>query len=332
MTDRPRRSAQTLLLVLLLTGCSTATPAGSGWVPDVAHESSAPPSTESPTPDPARSSTRSPTPDPARSSTPGPTQRPQPSAGSESTAYPLPARPSAPEGLAAEWGIAYLSPEGGVTALGTLGDGAAWSTIKVPLSVAALREQGAGVTSQAHAALSWSDNAAAAQLWAALGPPDEARAAVDEVLRSWGDATTTTQTTQVRPPFSAFGQTSWSLEGQVRAARGLDCAEDDPAVTTVLDSMGQVVTDQSWGLGRLDGSRFKGGWGPGPDGRYLVRQFGLVHLDGQAYPVAVAARAEDGTLDAGARTLDVLAGWWAEELVGESAPTGCTRRDTDATR
>jgi hypothetical protein len=51
------------------------------------------------------------------------------------------------------------------------------------------------------------------------------------------------------------------------------------------------VPEQRWGLGRVPGIRFKGGWGPReePQGGYEVIQVGI------AGPtvIAIAARAED---------------------------------------
>ena len=40
--------------------------------------------------------------------------------------------------------------------------------------------------------------------------------------------------------------------------------------------MGQVTGDQRWGLGALPDAKIKGGWGPAPSGRYLVRQIAVV--------------------------------------------------------
>ena len=55
------------------------------------------------------------------------------------------------------------------------------------------------------------------------------------------------------------------------------CILRDGSASYVLQLMGEVVRGQRWGLGTSGvSSRFKGGWGPGPDGRYVVRQFGLL--------------------------------------------------------
>lgn len=181
---------------------------------------------------------------------------------------------------------------------------AAWSTSKVPLSVAALTaspgdEQIAG---QVRQAITVSDNAAADALWASLGDPGQAAAAVQDVLRAGGDTTTTVPAEKRRAEFSAYGQTTWALDDQVTFAAGLRCI---PGAAPVLDAMGQVSPDQSSGLGQFDGARFKGGWGPGEDGTYLLRQFGLVTAqDGTTVPVAVAATATDGTYESAQQVLD----------------------------
>lgn len=349
MTDRASRSPLALVLTMLLAGCAVTAGPGDGALtgtgsttgtvnaPDTVSTTgtngttgTSDTSADRPA-SPARgdgiprSGTATAGEPPDRAATPRPprgTATSQAAPAREPPAATPAPPPRVPEGLPTEWGVAFLSPGHEVTVLGTLHHGAAWSTIKVPLAVAALREHGDPVSAQARAALTWSDNGAAGQLWTGLGRPDVAGAAVDGVLRSLGDPATATQTQQVQPPFSPFGQTDWTLEGQVRAARGLSCAED-PAASAVLDLMGQVSPDQAWGLGTLDGARFKGGWGPGPDGRYLVRQLGLVHRGGQAYPVALAVRAEDGSFASGTAALDVLAGWWSEALVGQASPTGC---------
>jgi hypothetical protein len=99
----------------------------------------------------------------------------------------------------------------------TLGEwqtGPAWSTIKVPLIVAALREeQPPTVTDAMTAAITESDTAAAESIWASLGDPGTAARKVDAVLRDTGDPTTV-QSQRVRPEFSAFGQTEWPLIDQ----------------------------------------------------------------------------------------------------------------------
>lgn len=168
-------------------------------------------------------------------------------------------------------GGAALAVAGGevVSAGEVTGAPVAWSTIKVPLAVAALRLDPA-LAPVVGEAIRSSDNAAAEQLWAALGEPPRAAAAVEAVLAEAGDPVPVSHE-HTRPGFSSFGQTAWSLGAQARFAAQLPCLADAGAV---LEDMGMIV--QRYGLGQLDGARFKGGWGPEPDGRYTVRQFGLV--------------------------------------------------------
>ena len=65
--------------------------------------------------------------------------------------------------------------------------GKAWSTIKVPLVIAAMRKQNTGpVTAPMTAAITESDNAAAESIWAGLGDPDNAATQVEAVLRETG--------------------------------------------------------------------------------------------------------------------------------------------------
>lgn len=200
-------------------------------------------------------------------------------------------------------GIAYARLGGGVTSLGRLQSAPAWSTIKVPLAVAAYQRRPSPLTRRLiEPAITRSDNAAAQALWAGLGGGPAAARAVDQVLTRYGDTRTRTQTRRVRAGFTPFGQTAWSLAAQVRfvetfAAR----APRHP----VLAAMGRVVPGQRWGLGRIPGARFKGGWGPGTDGRYLVRQFGLITVNGHRYSVALAARSADGSYAGGIKALDV---------------------------
>ncbi len=210
-------------------------------------------------------------------------------------------------------GIA-LTPVGGSGAplyLGQWRSGPAWSTIKVPLVMAALRAQDPPqVTAQMTAAITRSDNAAAEAIWASLGDPAIAAAKVQAVLSQAGDPTAV-QSQRVRPQFSAFGQTDWSLSSQ---ARFLAVAACDSRNAPVLALMGQVAADQRWGLGTITGTPFKGGWGPDPSGSYLHRQFGLITTPTGVSAVAVAAEPDSGSYADGVRNLNDVAAWLAEHL------------------
>ena len=61
--------------------------------------------------------------------------------------------------------------------------------------------------------------------------------------------------------------------------------------------MGQVEPSQTWGIGGIPGSEFKGGWGPSPSGKYLVRQIGVLTTPAGNIAVAIAAEPESGSFD-----------------------------------
>jgi hypothetical protein len=211
-------------------------------------------------------------------------------------------------------GIA-LAPVGGSETPLTLGSwrsGPAWSTIKVPLVLAALREERVPyVTDQMTAAITKSDNAAADAIWTRLGDPDIAAGKVDAVLAEAGDFTRV-QSRRVRREFSAFGQTDWSLTNQVRFMSTAACDSRSPPVLTL---MGRIDKGQRWGLGRIPGARFKGGWGPSPAGKYLQRQIGLISTSVGLSAVAVAAEPSSGTYGDGIRMLNQVADWLANHIV-----------------
>jgi hypothetical protein len=220
--------------------------------------------------------------------------------------------------LSARVGLAVV-PVGGGQAL-TGGDymsGVAWSTIKVPLAIAALGVDSAQI-GNATAAITASDNPAAQAMWDSLGSGAPAATAVQQVLAGYGDVTTRVQPEVVRPGFTAFGQTLWPLVDQAQFAAALPCRED---AAVVLPLMGQVSPDQSWGLGRLPDARFKGGWGPDEAGGYLVRQFGIVNTG--AGQVAVAVAADSGTFEDGIAVLDQVATWLAPRLAALNVGATC---------
>jgi hypothetical protein len=190
--------------------------------------------------------------------------------------------------------------------LGQWRSGPAWSTIKVPLVIAALRQEDPPkITEAMTAAITESDNAAAESLWASLGDPVTAAHKVDAVLRQTGDPTTV-QSKRVRPEYSAFGQTVWPLTDQARFISRAVC---DNANAPIFALMGEVQTDQSWGIGSVPGSRFKGGWGPSPTGSYLVRQTGVLAAPSGMVAVALAAEPSSGTFEDGAAALTKVASW-----------------------
>jgi hypothetical protein len=199
-----------------------------------------------------------------------------------------------------------------VSELGTLHEGVAWSTIKVPIALAVEARSGGRPTAAMQAllaqAVSASDNSAAEALWAGLGSPAAAAATVHSVLAASGDTLTTVETQVLRPGFTSFGQTDWPLAAQQRFIAGLPCLANS---RPVLSLMRQVVPDQRWGIGTLPfETQFKGGWGPDPDGRYLVRQMGIVRLsNGRFLAASIATMPADGGFATGTANLSQIAQW-----------------------
>lgn len=201
--------------------------------------------------------------------------------------------------------------------LGAWRGGVAWSTIKVPIAVAALRRDGGALVS-ARPAITASDNAAAERLWSGLGAGTRAARATEAILREAGDDATTVQSERVRAGFTAFGQTSWALADQARFMAGLRCVDGADRVVAL---MGSVVAGQRWGLGQV-GARFKGGWGPLPAGGYEVRQMGLLPTGGGELAAAIATAPRDGSFATGQRNLTRIARW-VKQHVGEARGATC---------
>lgn len=187
---------------------------------------------------------------------------------------------------------------------GTLQTAEAWSTAKVPLAMAVLAAGlGPSLAGDVEAAVTTSDNEAAERLWDALGGGEAAAEAVTAQLRVAGDLETVVEAQRVRPPYTAFGQTTWSLGAQARFVAGMGATEPGAAV---LDLMARVAADQRWGLGTVDPeARLKGGWGPDPS---VDRQMGIVSVRGSPLAVAILTRPADGSHETGMRNLDALAG------------------------
>ncbi len=237
--------------------------------------------------------------------------------------------------IGSEIGAVIGAPGGSVESFGNLGAGSAWSTSKVPIALRLLQDVGgpSGLSSaqadEMRRALTLSDNEAAAALFADLerkhGGLAGASAAVGEVLREAGDSSTQIST-QGRDGFSTYGQTEWSLlaQEQFMSALAAGCIGDQASREYVLDLMGEVSSD-TWGLGSAGlPARWKGGWGPGVDGRYLVRQMGILYVGDREAVVTLAAIPADGQFESGEAAATRIAEWLAERARGVAAPpSGC---------
>jgi hypothetical protein len=227
--------------------------------------------------------------------------------------------------LHAPVGIAVTAVGGGQPpiTMGDLQSGPAWSTIKVPLAIAALREEDAQTATPAmSAAITESDNAAAEAIWAGLGDPITAAHKVEAVLRDSGDPTSV-EYRKLRPEFTAFGQTDWALADQAKFVASAVCDTRDVPIFAL---MGKVVPDQSWGIGTIPDSRFKGGWGPSTTGNYLVRQIGTLSAPTGTVAVAMAVAPASGSFTDGTTELTDVANWLHDHLAalpaGQCASSG----------
>jgi hypothetical protein len=218
-------------------------------------------------------------------------------------------------------GMAFAAVGGGQEPhlLGEGQPGPAWSTIKVPLTMAALRAQDSPQTTAAMtAAITESDNAAAESIWEGLGDPDTAATKVEAVLKGYGDQTRV-ESVKVRKEFTAFGQTMWPLGNQVRFIAGAVCdSQNEP----IFSLMGHVAADQSWGIGTIPGTEFKGGWGPSQSGQYLVRQIGVLTTATGKVAVALAAQPDSGSFADGTKDLTTMA-MMLERHLGELPAGQC---------
>jgi hypothetical protein len=207
--------------------------------------------------------------------------------------------------LPAQIGIVIASAGGESVSFGTWSTGVAWSTIKVPLAIAALRA-GVGTDELVGPTIIHSDNAAAEELWSRLG--DRAAQRVQSVICEAGDRATTVESRRLRAEYTPFGQTEWSLADQARFAAGLSQLHD---ASPVVDLMRGLTTEHRWGLA-ANGFAAKGGWGPGINGGYLVRQFAIVSDD---TGVALAAEVRDDGYQVGVDVINSLADWIVDEVL-----------------
>lgn len=231
---------------------------------------------------------------------------PPPSGSSAAPRAAVGALDAVGDASAARLGLSMV-PLGGASpwVAGSLAEGPAWSTIKVPLVVADVRAGRASISDPTvRAAITESDNAAAETLTRRLGTDRQAASAVGSELSRYHDPRTRPAAATSRPDFSVLGQTTWALGDQTSFMASLTC---DRAQAPLLSLMGQIAQAQRWGLGTLPGARFKGGWGPDAAGDYLVRQTGVITVGSGSYAVSMAAVARDGTFASATRSLDRLA-------------------------
>lgn len=175
----------------------------------------------------------------------------------------------------------------------------AWSTIKVPIAIAALRED-PDVINDVEIAIRASDNEAIKRLWASL---DDPVAQVTAVIEEAGSSAYVLDRRLV-PPYTSYGQSPWTVPEQANFAAGLRCVEGSEEV---VDFMSNITVGGDYGLGIIPGAILKSGWGPSPEGIYGLRQLGLVPNGDGYVAVALAATSPDGSYASGQAILTEMA-------------------------
>ncbi|MFW0796251.1 hypothetical protein AAFP30_20730 [Gordonia sp. CPCC 205515] len=200
--------------------------------------------------------------------------------------------------------------------LGSLRTGRAWSTLKVPVSLAAQRKYGPAVAERENKALTLSDNDAAGALWGSLGGGRVSVDAVTKVLRE-GHDTRTHVSSEADRPASYPGYTQWALTDQARFGAHLPCMAGSE---TVIRLMSSVAPNQNWGATKLGHpeavTAVKGGWGPATDKSpgYLVRQLAIITTNRGQVAVSMAAVPRSGRFEDGTKMLNRLGAWLGREL------------------
>lgn len=210
-------------------------------------------------------------------------------------------------------GVSIMAVGGGPAIdLGDQTPQVAWSTIKVPVALAAQRKN--GVLPAENAAIVNSDNGSAESLWASLGSDQQAAQDVTAVLREGGDRKTVVPSEKRRAEFTIFGQTVWALPDAATFTAHLPCL---PESKHVVSLMGQVAGNQQWGIEVISGrtTAVKGGWGPALDGGYVVRQIGLLtRKDGSQTAFALSTHAPGASMESGIAALNQVGRWIGANL------------------
>uniref|UniRef100_UPI003D8C28F5 hypothetical protein n=1 Tax=Gordonia sp. B7-2 TaxID=3420932 RepID=UPI003D8C28F5 len=201
--------------------------------------------------------------------------------------------------------------------LGPLKTGRAWSTLKVPVSLAAQRQNGTAVAAMENKAITFSDNDAAGKLWGSLGGGVASVKAVTGILREGHDLRTRVSSEADAPP-SYPGYTQWALVDQARFGAHLPCMAGSEQIIRLMSS---VAPNQQWGVakvGRSAGavSAVKGGWGPATSKSpgYLVRQLGIISTTRGQFAVSLAAVPKSGKFSDGTKMLNRMGAWLGKYL------------------
>jgi hypothetical protein len=112
--------------------------------------------------------------------------------------------------------------------------------MKIPVAIAAVSQANGhpnqATLGQMSLAITESDNNAAMAVWSGLGSATEAAAQTQAVLRLGGDTTTVVPSQALRPGYTPFGQSNWSLTDRATFAASLPC----------MANTSQVLAGPSW--------------------------------------------------------------------------------------
>ena len=100
------------------------------------------------------------------------------------------------------------------------------------------------------------------------------------------------------------------MQRQARFAAELSLVPD---ASDVIELMHDLTPDHQWGLA-ANGAAAKGGWGPGVNGEYLVRQFGILPTPSGQWGVALAAEVHEGGFETGVEVVNKLTDWLVSRL------------------
>ncbi|GAA4745768.1 hypothetical protein ACFQNE_07625 [Gordonia phosphorivorans] len=188
----------------------------------------------------------------------------------------------------------------------------AWSTMKVPVALAAQRN--GAKQSLINRSIIDSDNDANLALRESLGTPEQASDKITAVLRDGGD--TTTELVEIVEPDETFGLTVWPLTASAVFTAHLPCLPDAGQIVT---DMGEVAGNQQWGLKSMTAKHIttavKGGWGPAAEGGVEVRQIGLITWrDGRQLAVSMSSYQPGAEMGVGTANLNRMATWLGRNL------------------
>jgi hypothetical protein len=204
----------------------------------------------------------SPAPTAAGSASPSPSlvvARPTPSVTPSPTPKPEPLPTIKRNGRNAI-AFAPLSDPTDITVVGRVDSSRAWSTSKVLVVLAFIDRVAGGdpdrLTSDQRYLIkrALTESNLDALLTLRAGIPGGSGTPMTEILRSVGDNGTTA-------PDSSEGSMQWTIRNQIKFLTALHAGKvvSKEASRYVLDNM-HPVKSESWGLGTIDASAFKGGW------------------------------------------------------------------------